>query len=150
MRCGGVALVILGSVAAGPSLAKNDIRGVATAQPLRDAVETLEWDGARCEPPDRDTPTVCTYDDRTSMTLYSGAIAPRKVEKLVYTFYFKDLAKMREKLQQLYGLGRGHIEGEHKLFTGERLDIELSREGTGSLSITNDRLVRTNAAVRRP
>lgn len=147
MRFGTLVLACVVSLVAWPCVAKNDIRGVATAQGLADALETLEFDGATCAPPARAVPTVCTYDERTRMTVYAAAAPPNKVEKLVYTFHFVDIAKMRDKLQLLYGLRRDRIEGEHTLFTGERLDIELQLDGTGSLSITNDMQARKNRAA---
>lgn len=140
-------LACVAPLAASPCVAKNDIRGVATAQPLGDALETLEFDGATCAPPVRAVPTVCTYDEQTKMIVYAAAAPPNKVEKLVYTFHFGDIAKMRDKLQQLYRLRRDRIEGEHKLYTGERLDIGLKPDGTGSLSITDDMQVKKNRAA---
>lgn len=130
---------------------KNDIRGVTTAQPLSAALETLELDGAQCAPVDIGTPQTCVYDAHTTMTLYYAKAEPQTVEKIVYAFAFGNLTKTRERMQRLYGLRKDQIDGEHRLFSGERLVVDL-KQNAGSIAIINDAQIkkdeRTAASVR--
>ena len=124
-----------------PSVAKNDIRGVETGKPLADALDTLVLDGARCPGVEDGPPEICTYDERTTMTLYYARGGAQLVQKIVYSFPFAARTKVKDRLRDLYGLRRDRIEGEHRLDTGERLLVELDDKGTGTVSIINDRAI---------